>query len=93
MTSKKALELAISEYEKDLETVENDQRVKAVLKGLKECQQDLEILNIIKESVFNKVIQEYTLDEKFKGQKFMTIGLTIRGEDGINKIKEWLENE
>lgn len=93
MTSKEALKLAILEYEKDLETDENNQWVKDVLKGLKECQQDLEILNIIKESVFNKVIQEYTLDGKFKGQKFMTIGLTIRGKDGINKIKEWLEND
>ena len=51
MTSKEALELAILEYEKDLETDENNQWVKDVLKGLKECQQDLkvlEILNIIK---------------------------------------------
>ncbi len=51
MTSKKALELAILDYEKDLETDENNQWAKYVLKGLKECQQDLkvlEILNIIK---------------------------------------------
>ena len=51
MTSKKALTLAILEYEKDLETDENNQWIKDVLKGLKECQQDLkvlEILNIIK---------------------------------------------
>ena len=51
MTSKEALKLAILEYEKDLETDENNQWIKDVLKGLKECQQDLkvlEILNIIK---------------------------------------------
>ena len=51
MTSKEALTLAILEYEKDLETDENNQWIKDVLKGLKECQQDLkvlEILNIIK---------------------------------------------
>ena len=51
MTSKQALELAILEYKKDLETDENNQWIKDILKGLKECQQDLkvlEILNIIK---------------------------------------------
>ena len=44
MTSKEALELAILEYEKDLEFDENNQWVKNVLKGLKECQQDLDQL-------------------------------------------------
>lgn len=48
MTSKEALKLAILEYEKDLETDENNQWVKNVLKGLKKCQQDLEVLEIIK---------------------------------------------
>ena len=56
MTSKEALELTILDYEKLLETVENDQRDKDVLKGLKEGQQDLEILNIIKRPIFNKAI-------------------------------------
>ena len=92
MTSKEALTLAILEYEKDLETDENNQWIKDVLKGLKECQQDLEVLEILKRSIFNKEIHKYTLDEKYKGQKFMIIGLIIREEDNINKINEWLEN-
>ena len=53
----------------------------------------LEILNIIKKSIFNIETHKYTLDEKFKGQKFMIIGLTIRGKDDIEKIEEWLEND
>ena len=44
LTSKEALELAIIEYEKDLELDKNNQWVKNVLKGLKECQQDLDQL-------------------------------------------------
>ena len=51
MTSKEALKLAILEYEKDVEFDKNNQWVKDVLKGLKECQQDLKVLetlNIIK---------------------------------------------
>ena len=44
MNSKEALKLAILEYEKDLEFDENNQWVKNVLKGLKECQQDLDRL-------------------------------------------------
>lgn len=54
-------------------------------------EKDLEILNIIKRSIFNKEIHKYVLNEKLKGQKFMTIGLTIKGDD-IKQIKEWLEN-
>ena len=93
MTSKEALELTILDYEKLLETVENDQRDKDVLKGLKECQQDLEILNIIKRPIFNKAIHKYVLDAIFKGKKFITIALPIRGDtDDIKKIKAWLEN-
>lgn len=54
-------------------------------------EKDLEALEILKRSIFNKEIHKYTLDEKFKGQKFMIIGLTIKGDD-IKQIKEWLEN-
>lgn len=93
MTSKEALELTILDYEKLLETVENDQRDKDVLKGLKECQQDLEILNIIKSSIYNKEIHKYKLSETLNDQRFMMIGVNIIGDDKINRIKEWLEND
>ena len=53
----------------------------------------LEILDIIKRSIFSKETHKYVLNEKFKGQKFMTIGLSIRGDTDINKVKEWLEND
>ena len=92
MTSKEALELTILDYEKLLETVENDKRYKDVLKGLKECQQDLEILNIIKSSIYNKEIHKYKLSETLNDQRFMMIGVNIIGDDKINRIKEWLEN-
>ena len=93
MNNKEALKLAILEYEKDLEFDENNQWVKNVLNGLKECQQDLEVLDIIKRSIYSKEIHKYVMNEKLKGQKFMSIGLSIRGDDDINKIKEWLEND
>lgn len=64
MTSKEALELAILEYEKDLEFDENNQWVKNVLKGLKECVQDLEVLDIIKRSIYSKEIHKYVMNEK-----------------------------
>ena len=93
MNSKEALKLAILEYEKDLETDKNNQWVKNVIKGLKKCEQDLEVLDIIKRSIYSKEIHKYVMNEKLKGQKFMSIGLSIRGDDDINKIKEWLEND
>ena len=56
MNSKEALKLAILEYEKDLEFDENNQWVKNVLNGLKECQQNLvclekleKVIDILKE--------------------------------------------
>ena len=67
--------------------------VESVLQGLKDCQKDLEVLDIIKRSIFSKETHKYVLNEKFKGQKFMSIGLSIRGDDDINKIKDWLDNE
>ena len=33
------------------------------------------------------------MTEKFKGQKFMLLSLSIRGDNEIDKVKEWLENE
>lgn len=92
MTSEEALKLAILEYEKDLETDENNQWIKNVLKGLKKCEQDLEVLDIIKESIYSKEIHKYVMNEKLKGQKFMSIGLSIRGDTDIDKVKEWLDD-
>ena len=54
---------------------------------------DLEVLDIIKRSIYSKEIHKYVMNEKLKGQKFMSIGLSIRGDNDINKIKEWLEND
>lgn len=70
MTSKKALELAILEYKKDLETDENNQLIKDILKGLKECQQDLKVLetlNIIKK--FMMIGVDLMIDDEIKRMK------------------------
>lgn len=53
-------------------------------------QEAIEILNILRSSIFNKEEHKYYLTEKFKGQKFMLLSLSVRGDDNINKIKEWL---
>lgn len=85
MTSREYLELAILEYEKDLEFDKNNQWVKDVLKGLKECQQDLEILEILKEHYdvnFLEVSPNYF------------VGYSIYEDNkDFKKVKEWLENE
>ena len=54
---------------------------------------DLEVLDIIKRSILNKETHKYVFNEKFKGQKFMTISIYIRGDTDINRLQEWLENE
>lgn len=54
---------------------------------------DLEVLDILKRSIFNKEEHKYVMNEKFKGKKFMLVSLSIRGDNEIDKVKEWLENE
>ena len=95
MTSEEALYLLMTNQKKvrdgftfiDLNTHEKV--------SIEECYdiviKDLEVLYIIKRSIYSKEIHKYVMNEKLKGQKFMSIGLSIRGDDDINKIKEWLD--
>lgn len=81
MESKEALELAILEYEKDLEFDENNQWVKNVLKGLKESQQGL---NRLEE--YRKIEKEIDIDliTLFKAY---SNGFYVRGE----KEKQYID--
>ena len=94
MTSKEALELAILDTERDLkDDIYDNKWVESVLQGLKDCQKYLEILDIIKRSIYSKEIHKYVMNEKLKGQKFMSIGLSVRGDNDIDKVKEWLDHD
>ena len=85
MTSKEAMAKLKENFENDVYKVEREM--------LAIIEKDLEVLEILKRSVFNKEIHKYALTEKFKGQKFILVSLSIRGDDDVAKIKEWLENE
>ena len=67
MASKEALELAILDSEKDLEEDENNQWVKNVLKGLKECQKDLDRLETYEKftipNLRNLILKLYNSEE------------------------------
>ena len=63
---------------------------------LQECQElnkRLEVLEIIKKSITHKENHKYVLNEKLKGQKFMTMNLYISRDNDFKKVKEWLEND
>ena len=97
MTSEEALYLLMTNQKKvrdDFTFIDLNTHEKV---SIEECydivMKDLEVLDIIKRSVYSKEIHKYVMNEKLKGQRFMSIGLSIRGDDDINKIKEWLENE
>ena len=106
MTSKEALKLAILEYEKDLEFDENNQWVKNVLKGLKECQPGLvclekleKAIDILKE-VLNKVFV-FKFGENIGNGGYISITkidgnnttiVNIRKEE-YDLLKEVLEDE
>ena len=83
MSSKEALKLAISEYEMDLENDENNRWVKAVLKGLKECQQDLELLEMLKNYLY--------YDNENHLIRMKSIRKTVFNYN-YEDLKEWLEN-
>ena len=83
MTSKEAIDELIEFAKFDLNKWELDR--------LGIVDKDLEVLDILKKSIFNKEEHKYALTEKFKGQKFMLLSLSIRGDDDIAKVKEWLE--
>lgn len=56
-------------------------------------EKELEVLNIIKRSIYSRESHKYVLNEKLKGQKFMNVSLYISGDTDFNKVKEWLEND
>lgn len=84
MTSKEAMAKLKENFENDVYKVERTM--------LDIIDKDLQVLDILKQSIFNKEEHKYAMTEKFKGQKFMLLNLSIR-EDDIAKVKEWLENE
>ena len=59
---------------------------------IKKIERDLEVLEILKKSIFFHETHEHALDLKHKGLKFMNIAGNVWGEDAT-KVKEWLENE
>ena len=85
MTSKEALDIL------NYECIRSNGVDDEYSKEFNIVRKDLEVLDILKRYIFNKEIHKYVLTEKFKGQKFMLLSLSIRGDDDIAKVKEWLE--
>ena len=49
-----------------------------------------EILKILKDSIYNKEEHKRVMSEP-KGEKFLMINISIKGDENIEKIKEWLK--
>ena len=91
MTSKEALELAILDSEQDLrDDIYDNNWVKSVLQGLKDCQRALEVLDIIKKWSF---IQENYKDGYGKFTQFLCNIHTIGMEEDFLKVEEWFKND
>lgn len=92
MNGKKALELAILEYEKDLETDENNQWIKNVLKGLKEVKQDLEVLEILNNySFIDTILKNNYVDIPCDYDVFIVEINSYYNKKHFDKVKEWLK--
>ena len=87
MTSKEALDIL------NYECIHSNGTDDEFSKELNLIKKDLKVLDILKRSIFNKEEHKYVLTEKFNGQKFMLLSLSIRGDNEIDKVKEWLEND
>lgn len=61
--------------------------------AIEKIEKDLEVLNIIKRSITHKEKHTHDLNEKLKGQKYMTISVWVNGDTDFNKVKDWLEND
>ena len=85
MTSKEALDILNYNCIRCNETDDEYSKELNIIK------KDLEVLDILKRSIFNKEEHKYVMTEKLKGQKFMLVSLSIRGDNEIDKVKEWLE--
>ena len=85
MTSKEALDIL------NYECIRSNGTDDEFSKELNLIKKDLEVLDILKRSIFHKEEHKYVLTEKFKDQKFMLLSLSIRGDNEIDKVKEWLE--
>ena len=97
MTSEEALYLLMTNQKKvrdDFKFIDLNTHEKV---SIEECydivKKDLEVLDIIKRSIYSRESHKYVLNEKLKGQKFMNISLYISGDTDYNKVKEWLEND
>lgn len=79
MTSKEALEELFSG-----EIISLNSYMNLRLGIIKE---DLEVLEILKKSIYNKTESKHSLITEF-----VVLDLFIKGDD-VEKVKEWLENE
>lgn len=78
MTSKEAMAKLKENFENDVYKVEREM--------LDIIDKDLEVLNILKKSIYNKTSNKYSLFTEF-----LVIDLFIKGNNDIAKVKEWLE--
>ena len=85
MTSKEALDIL------NYNCIRSNGTEDEFSKELNRIKKDLEVLDILKRFIFNKEEHKYVMTEKLKGQKFMLVSLSIRGDNEIDKVKEWLE--
>lgn len=80
MTSKEAINELIEGAKNDLNKWELDR--------LCIIDKDLEVLEILKKSIYNKTSSKYSLFTEF-----LVIDLFIKGNNDVAKVKEWLEND
>ena len=77
MTSKEALEALNDNFENDVYKVERTM--------LDIIDKDLQVLEILRKSIYNKTESKHSLITEF-----VVLDLFIKGEDAV-KVKEWLE--
>ena len=93
MNSEEALEIIKKSHRIAMACLGIDKPDIETEKAIEKIEKDLEVLNIIKKSITHKEKHTHVLNEKLKGQKYMTISVWVNGDTDFNKVKEWLKND
>ena len=54
---------------------------------------ELDVLELLKSSIYRYDIHKYVLNEELREQNLMILTIHIKGNENIDKIEEWMKNE
>ena len=80
--------------ETDLEAARcSEEDDKIIQSKIDHIEKELDVLDLLKSSIYRCDIHKYVLKEELRGQNFMILSIHINGNENIDKIEEWMKND